>query len=41
MREQSSGKPSPPDLPKYLHEPLETQSPERLATVAEYAYSKH
>lgn len=30
-------KPSTPDLPKYLREPLEKQSPERLETVAEYA----
>lgn len=30
-------KPLPPELPKYLREPLEKQSPERLETVAEYA----
>jgi hypothetical protein len=30
-------KPSTPDLPKYLREPLEKQSPERLDTVAAYA----
>jgi hypothetical protein len=37
MSEESSGKPQKPDLPKYLHEPLEKQSPERLETVAAYA----
>ena len=30
-------RPPTPDLPKYLHEPLEKQSPERLETVAAYA----
>ena len=30
-------KPPAPDLPKYLREPLEKQSPERLETVATYA----
>ena len=30
-------KPPTPDLPKYLREPLEKQSPERLETVATYA----
>jgi transcription elongation GreA/GreB family factor len=30
-------KPPAPDLPKYLREPLEKQSPERLETVAAYA----
>ena len=30
-------KPPAPDLPKYLREPLEKQSPERLKTVAAYA----
>jgi hypothetical protein len=37
MSEESSGKPPAPDLPKYLREPLEKQSPERLETVATYA----
>ena len=37
MSEESSGKPPAPDLPKYLREPLEKQSPERLGTVATYA----
>jgi hypothetical protein len=30
-------KPPAPNLPKYLREPLEKQSPERLAVVATYA----
>jgi hypothetical protein len=30
-------KPPAPNLPKYLREPLEKQSPERLETVAAYA----
>jgi hypothetical protein len=30
-------RPPTPDLPKYLREPLEKQSPERLETVAAYA----
>ncbi len=29
--------PTPPDLPKYLREPLERQGPDRLEAVAEYA----
>ena len=37
MSGESSGKPPVPDLPKYLREPLEKQSPERLETVATYA----
>jgi hypothetical protein len=37
MSEESSGKPPAPDLPKYLREPLEKQSLERLETVATYA----
>lgn len=37
MGNGSSGKPPAPDLPKYLLEPLEKQSPERLETVAAYA----
>ena len=37
MTEDTSGKPPAPDLPKYLHEPLEKQSPERLEAVAMYA----
>ncbi|MDQ2051720.1 hypothetical protein RBH26_14670 [Natronolimnohabitans sp. A-GB9] len=30
-------KPSPPDLPDYVVNPLESQSPEKLEQVAEYA----
>jgi hypothetical protein len=37
MDDEFTGKPSTPDLPKYLREPLEKQSPERLETVAAYA----
>jgi hypothetical protein len=37
MNGDASGKPSTPDLPKYLREPLERQSPERLEVVAAYA----
>jgi hypothetical protein len=37
MSEEPLGKPPAPDLPKYLREPLEKQSPERLETVATYA----
>lgn len=37
MDDESSRKPSPPELPKYLCEPLEKQSPERLDAVATYA----
>ena len=37
MAEDVSEKPPTPDLPKYLREPLEKQSPERLETVASYA----
>jgi hypothetical protein len=37
MSEKPSGKPPAPDLPKYLREPLEKQSPERLEMVATYA----
>ena len=37
MDETSPEKPPAPDLPKYLREPLEKQSPERLETVASYA----
>ncbi|MEF8800451.1 MAG: hypothetical protein V5A56_05410 [Halolamina sp.] len=37
MSEESSGKPPAPDLPKYLREPLEKQSLERLEIVATYA----
>ena len=31
------GKPSTPDLPDYIVNPLESQSPERLEQIAEYA----
>jgi hypothetical protein len=37
MTEDAPGKPPAPDLPKYLREPLEKQSPERLEAVATYA----
>ncbi|MFC6942647.1 hypothetical protein ACFQE8_22240 [Salinirubellus sp. GCM10025818] len=37
MAENDSEKPPTPDLPKYLREPLEKQSPKRLKTVATYA----
>jgi hypothetical protein len=37
MVNEISEKPPAPDLPKYLREPLEKQSPERLETVAAYA----
>lgn len=37
MDESSTEKPVAPDLPKYLREPLEKQSPDRLETVAAYA----
>ena len=37
MNREFTGEPPPPDLPKYLREPLEKQSPERLETVAGYA----
>jgi len=37
MEKESSQKPHPPDLPKYLLDPLENQSPERLEEVATYA----
>ena len=37
MADEFIEKPPAPDLPKYLREPLEKQSPERLETVAAYA----
>jgi hypothetical protein len=37
MAEDSPEKPPAPELPKYLHGPLERQSPERLEAVASYA----
>jgi hypothetical protein len=37
MAGDSAEKPTPPDLPKYLREPLEKQSPERLESIAKYA----
>ena len=37
MGEEESTKPLAPDLPKYLREPLEKQSSERLEEVASYA----
>ena len=37
MADEFTGKPPAPDLPKYLREPLEKQSPERLETVGTYA----
>jgi len=37
MNDDTPSKPPEPDLPKYLLEPLESQSPERLEVVASYA----
>jgi hypothetical protein len=37
MAEYGPEKPPAPELPKYLREPLENQSPERLEAVAAYA----
>ena len=37
MADQLADHPAPPDLPQYLLDPLERQSPERLQTVARYA----
>ena len=37
MEESDIEKPPAPELPKYLCEPLENQSPERLEAVAAYA----
>jgi hypothetical protein len=37
MADHAVDKPSIPDLPKYVREPLEKQSPERLERVAAYA----
>jgi len=37
MDEDVPEKPPTPELPKYLREPLEKQSPERLEVVASYA----
>lgn len=37
MTEDVPEKPPAPELPKYLREPLENQSPERLEAVAAYA----
>jgi hypothetical protein len=37
MTEDIPEKPPAPELPKYLREPLENQSPERLEAVATYA----
>jgi hypothetical protein len=37
MVEDGPEKPPAPELPKYLREPLENQSPERLEAVAAYA----
>jgi hypothetical protein len=34
---ENSAKPSAPDLPAYVQDPLEKQSPERLEVIAEYA----
>jgi hypothetical protein len=36
MVEDGPEKPPAPELPKYLHEPLENQSPEQLEAVAAY-----
>lgn len=37
MNKDVSEKPPAPELPKYLREPLENQSPERLEVIAVYA----
>ena len=37
MTDDTPERPAVPELPKYLHEPLETQSPERLEILAAYA----
>jgi hypothetical protein len=37
MAENGTEKPPAPELPKYLREPLESQSPERLEAIATYA----
>jgi hypothetical protein len=37
MDTEPPAKPSAPDLPKYVREPLEKQSPEKLEAVAAYA----
>jgi hypothetical protein len=37
MTKEIAEKPPAPELPKYLREPLENQSPERLEAVAAYA----
>lgn len=37
MNENTPEKPPAPELPKYLREPIESQSPERLETIAAYA----
>jgi hypothetical protein len=37
MADQSADPPTSPDLPQYLLDPLERQSPERLEMVATYA----
>lgn len=37
MTEENRGKPPAPELPKYLREPLEKQTAERLEAVATYA----
>jgi hypothetical protein len=37
MAEDAPQKPNPPDLPKYLREPLGKQSPDRLDAIATYA----
>lgn len=37
MDENSPSKPSQPNLPTYILDPLESQSPERLELIADYA----
>lgn len=37
MNEDTPEKPSAPDLPKYIREPLESSSPERLDRIASFA----
>ena len=37
MESDLASKPSPPDLPSYVIDPLESQSPDRLERIAAYA----
>ena len=37
MNDETPAKPSAPELPAYVQDPLESQSPDRLESIAEYA----